>query len=426
MGSAATPLSADDARILALESDSVLGHTVKLLVLEPGTALDIAVVRERVHDRLAAFPRSLERVEHVAVGPAWVPVAAIDMAAHVRERPADSPADVRRVVGELMSERLDRERPLWAIDLVGPLADGRQAVAVRLHHAMADGLSGVRFLDTVLFDPHDTPMPPVGTRAAGLHPPRWVEWERMPAALVREFGKPGSRSPWDRPITGRRALAFADMPLDGMRSIGASRPAHATVNDVLLAVVAGGIRRWLGVHADAAVPVPRVRAQIPVSMHTTGEGVAGVGNHDSFLNVDLLLHEHDDVRRLDGISAQTRTRKDEYDATLMDDLFHVLGRAGTVGALMRQLAESPREFGLAVSNVPGPRTAVAMGGRRVERLYSSSEPAPRHALRISAISTADGMGVGFCVDPTAIGDVSGLADATHDAYEVLQRSAQQP
>src|SRR3546814_10544723 len=144
MGSAATPLSADDGRILALESDAVLGHTLKLLILEPGATLDVAVVRERVHDRLAAFPRALDRVEDVAIGPAWVPVADIDMAAHVRQRPADSPADLRRVVGELMSERLDRARPMWAIDLVGPLADGRQAVAVRLPHALADGLSGVR------------------------------------------------------------------------------------------------------------------------------------------------------------------------------------------------------------------------------------------------------------------------------------------
>ncbi|MGP3533476.1 wax ester/triacylglycerol synthase domain-containing protein [Microbacterium sp. RD1] len=418
-----TLLSPDDARILALESDAVLGHTLKLLILAPGPTLDVEGVRERLRARLPHFPRALDRVEQTAAGPAWVPAPTIDMDAHVRARPAATPADLRLAVSELMSERLDRRRPLWTLDILGPLDGGRQALAVRIHHAMADGMSGVRFLDSTVLEPHDAPLHPVGTHAAAPPLSRWAEWERMPGALLREFGRPGSHSPWDRPITGRRALAFTDLPLERMRAIGGSRAHHATVNDVLLAVIAGGIRRWLLQHPDASAHVPRMRAQIPVSLHTAGEGAAAGGNRDSFLNVDLLLHEHDDLRRLDGISAQTRRRKADHDATLMDDLFRELSRAGSLGTRLRQLAEGPREFGLAVSNVPGPRVAVAVHGRPVERLYSSSEPAPHHALRISAISTADTLGVVFCVDPAAIPDVTGLADAAHETYEVLAAAA---
>ena len=415
-GDATRPLAVDDARILALESDSVLGHTLKLLVLEPGAPLDADAVGERILAGLDRFPRALDRVEAGPSGPVWQRVERIDLDRHVRRRSAGTPEDLRRVVGELMSQHLDRSRPLWTVDLIGPLHDGRHAVAVRLHHAMADGIGGVRFLDAVLFDPHDVPVHPVGGRAAAPPVSRWLEWERMPGALARELGRPGARSPFDRPITRERALAFADLPLDALRAVGAARPEHATVNDVLLAVVAGGLRRWIsGLPQARGHALPRLRAQIPVSLRVEGEEAAA-GNRDSFLNVDLLLHESDDLRRLDGISAQTRVRKLDHDAALMDDLFRALGRAGS---LARAVADNPREFGVAISNVPGPRAAVVVSGRRVERLYTSSEPAAHHALRISAISSADRMGVGFCVDPTAVADVTGLADATHDAFEAL-------
>jgi diacylglycerol O-acyltransferase / wax synthase len=416
MPDAATPLSPADARILALESESVLGHTLKLLVLEPGEPLDLETVRAKVSARLGAFPRAGDRVEDTAGGPVWVAATAVDPAAHVRQHPATTPADLRAIVDTLMSERLDRTRPLWTIDLIGPLADGREAVAVRLHHAMADGTGAVRFLDTVLLEPHDPPLH--AARTPSPRPSRWRVWERMPAAVLRELGRPGSRSPFDRPITSARALAFADLSLDDIRRIGASRSTHATVNDVLLAVVAGGMRRWLG----TAHAVPRVRAQVPVSLHVAGEA-ADAGNRDSFLDIDLLLHEADDGRRLDAISAQTRVRKQDQDAVLLDDLFRALAHAGSLGSLVRRLADDPREFGVAISNVPGPRVPVSLEGRRVEHFYSSSEPGAHHALRIAAISNDRWLGVGFCVDPGAVADVAGLADATHDAYEALAREA---
>lgn len=403
------PLSTDDARILALESDAVRGHALKLLILEPGTALDLDAVRAGVLSRLAAFPRARQRVEGSSP-PAWED-ADLDIEAHVRRFPAADPAELRAVVGGLMSEPLDRSRPLWTVDLLGPLADGREAVAIRLHHAMADGITAVRFLEAVVFEPHDAPAHTVGIRDPDARPSRWREWERMPLTLARELGHPGDRSPFDRPLTARRALAFADVPLADAREVGASRPAHATVNDVLLAVVGGALRRVL----EQRGHVPHLNAQVPVSLHEEGEDIATVGNRDSFVDVDLCLHEADDVRRLDLLSAQTRARKHAHDARTLDELFHA-----PLGTALRGIAAGPRAFALSVSNVPGPRVPVAVAGRRVTHVYTSSEPAPHHALRVAAISNDRWLGVGFCVDPAAVPDVEAFADAAHDAWEALR------
>ncbi|MGN7970718.1 wax ester/triacylglycerol synthase domain-containing protein [Microbacterium sp. 22296] len=412
------PLSPADARILALESEVVRGHALKLLVLEPGAPLDLDAVRASVVARLAAFPRGRQVVVDDGQGPAWVEAAEIEVQHHVRRHVAADPAELRAVVGRLMSEPLDRARPLWSIDLVGPLADGREAIAVRLHHALADGLTAVRFLESVLFEPHDAPAHEVGLRDPDARPTRWSEWERMPLTLARELGHPGSRSPFDRPLTARRALAFVDVPLAEARAVGAARHEHATVNDVLLAVIAGALRRRF-LHRGHA---PRLNAQVPVSLHERGEDAAASGNRDSFVDVGLHLDEPDDLRRLDLLSAQMRARKHARDARSLDELFRALAAAGPVGALARVLADDPREFALAISNVPGPRVPVAVGGRRVGHVYTSSEPGPRHALRVAAISNDRWLGVGFCVDPDAVPDVESLADAAHDAWEALRAS----
>lgn len=410
------PLSPADARILALESDVVRGHALKLLVLDPGPSLDLEGVRVSVAERLSAFPRGRQVVVDDGGIPSWADTAELDVRQHVRRRAAADPAALRAVVGELMSEPLERSRPLWSIDLIGPLADGREALAVRLHHALADGLTAVRFLESVVFEPHDAPAHEVGIRDPEARPTRWSEWERMPLTLARELGHPGSRSPFDRPISARRALAFVDVPLEEARAVGASRPVHATVNDVLLTVIAGALRRRLLHHGHT----PRLNAQVPVSLHERGEDAAASGNRDSFIDLDLHLHEPDDLRRLDLMSAQTRARKSAHDARSLDELFHALTAAGPVGALVRGFADDPREFALAISNVPGPRVAVAVAGRRVAHVYTSSEPGPRHALRVAAISNDRWLGVGFCVDPAAVPDVELIADAAHDAWEALR------
>ena len=322
-----------------------------------------------------------------------------------------------------MSEHLDRERPLWTFDLIGPLGDGREAIAVRIHHAMADGIAAVRFLDAVLWDPH--PDPPAGEGARpGLRPAaahtRLAEAWRMPGAVRRELGHPGSRSPFDRPISGSRAVAFTVAPLAELTAIGASRPTRATVNDVLLAIVAGGLRAWLGVGGAAT---PHLHAQVPVSLHHRDEGASDLGNRDSFINVDLPLAEADPLIRLDLINAETSKRKRLGDAEELYDLFHALRRLKFIGGAVQRLTQSAREFSVAISNVPGPPAPVSVARRRVQHLFSSSEPAAHHALRISAISCAGNIGLGLCTDPQALPDIVRLAEAIESSYAELHSVA---
>jgi diacylglycerol O-acyltransferase / wax synthase len=419
-------LSPDDAHILNLESAAITGHTLKLVVLEAGPPLGVDALRSAVASRLARQPRATERVDTSGVDARWVEATDFDIDNHVRTRvdgPAATRADLWRIVSGLMSEHLDRRHPLWTFDLIGPLDDGTQAIAVRIHHAMCDGIAGVRFLDAVLFDAR--PQTPAGASRPGVHaPPSEQSWRdearRMPSAVIRELGHPSARSPFDRPITVTRELAFTAASLAELKTIGASRPSRATVNDVLLTIVAGGLRTWLERHQQLR---RHLRAQVPVSLHQRDEGATELGNRDSFMNVDLPLGVRDPLAMLDLISAQTRERKQLDDADEMYDLLHALGAVKYVGKAAKRLTNSPREFSLAISNVPGPPTDVEVSGRRVKHLFSSSEPAVHHALRVSAVSCAGDIGIGLCTDPQALPDIARMADAVHQAYVELRDAA---
>ena len=192
-------LSTDDAHILQLESAAITGHTLKLVILEPGSQqLDLEVLKNSVGQRLSAQPRATQRIDSGGTTPRWVAATDFDIEDHIRRVTTPdfaTQADLWRIVSTLMSEHLDRDRPLWTFDVIGPLADGREAIAARIHHAMADGIAGVRFLDAVLFDNRpDTPA------SGGVRPgPRPVvpatsrrkEARRMPAAVLRELGHRG-------------------------------------------------------------------------------------------------------------------------------------------------------------------------------------------------------------------------------------------
>ena len=419
-------LSPDDARILAVESAAITGQTLKLVILDPAAEpLDLEALRARVSERLGSQPRATQRVDTSTPEPRWIEAAAFDIRDHVREHAGPdcaSRADLWRIVSALMSEHLDRSRPLWTFDVIGPLEDGRQAIAARLHHAMVDGIAAVRFLDSVLFDEHaDAPPKALSAKPVDEPTSAFEEVRRLPGAVIRELGHPGSRSPFDRPITIARELAFTGGTIADMKAIGASRPHPATVNDVLLAVVAGGLRTWLARHDETT---RHLRAQIPVSLHHRDGDAAALGNHDSFMNVDLPVGEADPLVRLDRISAQTRQRKELDDADELYDFFHALSRVKRVEKVARRLAGSAREFSLSISNVPGPRTPVGVAGRRVRHFFTSSEPGAHHALRISAISCAGDFGIGLCVDPQALPDVAALAEAIEGAYLELRTAAE--
>lgn len=421
-------LSPDDAAIYALENTAILGHTVKVAVLEPqDRALDLDALAEHVGERVAAVPRALQRIETDGAGRArWVDDDAFEIGAHVgRDDLVDigtgPEAALWAAASSLMERRLDHGRPLWRLDVVGPFVDGREAIVARIHHAMADGISCLAFLDAVLWTPVvDTPAAPgVGAAVVGAGAMvRRHRLARMPGALVRELGGRSGAAPFDRHIGTARSLAFPTLPLADLRRIGHARPERATVNDVLLAVVAGALRRWSGL-GGTAVPL---RAQVPVCLHARNSDAGDLGNHDSFINVDLPLDEANPIVCLDRIRRETALRKQLGDADALSTFFHALARYRRLESAARQFAFRPHDASVAISNVPGPAAPVEVLGRRVERIASAAEPADRHALRISAISYAGSMTVGLCLDPAVLPDVAELAQCVERSFHELRRA----
>jgi diacylglycerol O-acyltransferase len=189
-----------------------------------------------------------------------------------------------------------------------------------------------------------------------------------------------------------------------------------TVNDVVLAAVAGGLRRWLRGTGGAAAPM---RAQVPVSMHGRSETPDKLGNTDSFLFVDLPVAEADPMRRLELINAETVERKQRHDADALYRFFHGLSHLSPLYREAMRVAAGPREFSLAISNVPGPREPVYVLGGRVAELSSIAEPADRHALRVSAVSLAGEMRIALCTDPDALPGLQRLARGIERSVEEL-------
>jgi hypothetical protein len=420
-------LTQDDAQILRLESPVIKGHTGKVLIVAPGSggrALSVERLREQVGERMAAFPRLGQRVEEPRFGlgrPAWVDVPEVDLAWHVAEpQHADplSDEELRRAVGDLLSERLDHTRPLWRLDAL-PLTGERVALVGRIHHAMADGVSAIRLIAGLLWDEDDQPSP-----ASPARPPQAPATEArearvvvgLPAALRRELRR-GRDTKLDQHIGPAREVAWTSFPLERLKRIEHGAAERVTVNDVVLAVVAGGLRRWLpqvgGIADD-------LRVQCPVCLHAQEEDAGQLGNRDSFMNLDLPISEPDPAARLRMINAETSERKLDHDADTLYAFFHALGRFRPLYRGVTRLTSGPREFALSVSNVPGPRQRPLILGHAVEQFSSFAEPADRHALRVSIISLGGELAFGLCSDPDAITDLDGLRGALADSIAELE------
>lgn len=453
-------LSDDDARILRLESDVIAGHTLKVAFVDPpdgGEPPTLELVRRRVQSRLAGVRRARQRLAATPLNiatPAWIDDASFDVRRHVRlaSEPVRDGDEVVSFAGKVMAERLDHSRPLWCIDYVGPLDDDRTALVIRIHHCMADGVTALRFLRALLWDDDGDAEPGaagewepapepgaarllasgLGSRARDLggaitggaravvSPQRWRETRRgladLPATLRRELWPLGADTAFDRRIGGDRELAFTSCSLADLKRIEHAAGEHVTVNDVVLAMVAGAIRRWLSTHHEH---METMRVQIPVSMHHRDEDGDALGNRDSFLFCDLPISEPDPRARLLAINAETQSRKEHHDPAELYSFFHSLSHIRPLYRVASGFASGPREFALSVSNVPGPRDPISLLGGNVSELYSVAEPADRHALRASAVSLAGRMGLGFCTDPGAVPGVADLAEGLDESLAEL-------
>ena len=434
-GTGARRLSPEGRRILALENETVAGHTCKVIELDG--PLDVGRLRASVAERLPRAPKLSMRLTEIDGAPWWVPDPQVDIDAQVVESARSATADEAgflATVSAIFAQHLDRSRPLWRIDVIPRMPGGGSALVWRIHHALADGLTAMRMAGTVLWDEQPAEgtasraLPGHGRGSAHTLPVRAgsasdsraasatggaaaAEHHRLDGLLsaVREAPQPWLRSPFDGHIDGRRAVAFTTTGLGGLRQVAAATDG-ATVNDAVLAVVAGGLRRWLEAHHGR---LGTVRVKVPVSLHspplTPGDAGSEPGNRDSFFCLDLPLGSADPIERMAAIRSATRVRKQGHDAQHLDALMHRLGSTPRLSRFAGRILAHPRSFALNVSNVPGPRRPVRVLTVPVRALYSLAEIGEHHALRVAVVSLADSLNFGLVADPTLLDDVDQLA-----------------
>jgi diacylglycerol O-acyltransferase len=459
-------LSEEDARILALESPTIAGHICKLLIVERSSRADpltVEALRRHVAGRLSEAPRLAQRLAHTPFGlanPVWIDDPAFDVANHVRRVETDGAVDHKallRIVAALMEQRLDRSRPLWTIDVVEGLADQRAALIWRVHHCMADGLTAFRLGSAAIWatEPDGAgeeseewlPEPAPGTltlaalgardRLAGLvgdvkeaaalvRSPRRLgslaaAATRMPAVIARELRPGAARTALDHRASPERVMATASIPLTELKQIERSFGDRITVNDVVLAAVGGGLRRWLQHRGEA---LSGVRAKVPASLHRQDAAPDALGNHDSFMFVDLGLSDSDPVERLIEINRETRARKLHRDPEVLYDFFrdiHAVARP--LERMASRWSMSPRLFALNISNCPGPATPISVLGNEVGEFYSFAEIADRHGLRVAVVSVSGTVSFGLCADRAVAPDLALLAGGIEAELDDLAAAA---
>ena len=242
---------------------------------------------------------------------------------------------------------------------------------------------------------------------------------RACAASPARFAGSCARDPTPRSTTTSdpdREVAWRAYELTRLKAIEHGAGEGVTVNDVVLATIAGGLRRWLEGGGSS------IRVQIPVSLHSRDEGEGQLGNRDSFLNVDLPLAEPDALARLLAVNTETSVRKLDHDAQTLYDFFHAIGRFRPLYEGVTRLTSGPREFALSVSNVPGPRERPSILGHEVTGFVSFAEPADRHALRVSVVSLGGELAFGLCSDPDSIAALDDLAAALDDSVAELEQA----
>jgi WS/DGAT/MGAT family acyltransferase len=449
-------LSTLDSSFLEVESPSAHMHVGWAALFRPPPEAGRPSF-EQVQDHIAArLPRAsryrqrLAPVPFEVSDPVWVDDRGFEIDRHVRHTLA---GDIGEAADAVMSEPLDRERPLWEMWVADRLRDGRIGVVGKAHHAMIDGLAAVELASLVL-DPTPQPLPPdedrwqpapaptgprllaegLADRAGraarlGLWPLRQARHPRNLAAGaaqgVRALGdalRPAIPDPkLNQPISSRRHLARAHRPLADLKRVKGQF--DATINDVLLAAAAGGLRRFL--EHRGRIPRP-LKVMVPVSMRAQ-RAQAELGNEISFVFVDLPCDQPDPQRRLETIKARIGGRKRTGRPEGADLVLRAAGYAPRlVQKVLAHFMAAPSTFNLVVSNIPGPRDQMYLLGCELEEAYPVVPLADRHALSIGMTTIKDEACLGVYADRDTLPDADLLADCIDASVDELVAIADQP
>jgi WS/DGAT/MGAT family acyltransferase len=372
----------------------------------------------------------------------WVDDPRLNVAYHVRHSSLPAPGDDRQLqqlTGRVFSQQLDRSKPLWEMWLVQGLEDNRFAIISKTHHALVDGVSGVD-LATVLFDANPVP--------AGLTPPvrpwepkpepsdvqllatgaenvakfplrvsrrllRSAQHPRQTAAhaaqvaeglgeVAWELMNPAPDVPLNTEIGPHRTYRWVHSHLDDFRIV--KDTFGGTVNDVVLAVVAGALRSWLGARGKRTGGL-ELRALVPVSMRTEEER-GMLGNRLAVFRAPLPVYAEDPIERLRIVREEMAKIKQSKQVMGAEALVSLNDFAPpTVLAQASRLNFSTRLFNLIVTNVPGPQFPLYVLGRELDTVVPVAFLPEKHALAIAIFSYNGKVSFGLLGDFDAMDDI---------------------
>ncbi len=421
--------------------------------------VDVDRIRRHIASKLHLIPRYRMRLARVPLErhPVWVDDEHFTIEYHVRHtslpRPGDD-AQLMALMGRLASQQLDREKPLWEIWIVEGLSDDRFAFISKTHHSMIDGISAVDLMAVLLnLAPDETvlevepyhPRPAPGGGELALREAARITGRVMSSALggvgelrgnaqsmatdsMRKLRAMGHSlgSGWlttasDTPLNGRvgpnRRFGAMQIDLDGVKAIKNSR--RGSVNDVVLAIVAGGVRRHLLDNHDTPVDELAFRVMAPVSVRSRQDR-GTLGNQVAMWLVTMPIGEPDPLARLEAVKAETAKLKTTEQALGAETLVRLSsGAPTTLVSLAARLASNARPFNMTVTNVPGPQFPLYLLGARMLATYPLVPLWEGHGAGIAIFSYAGTLHWGINADWDLVADLDRFIAALHASYEEL-------
>jgi len=409
------------------------------------------------------IPRYRQRLEWIPLErhPVWVDDEHFSIDRHVRHTALPHPgteAQLREFAGHVLGRRLDRGKPLWEVWVVEGLEDDRFAVVTKVHHCMIDGIAGVDLLKVLLsplrdaeigapddYRPRPAPAPAQlvvdeffrrsqGVVDASRSVARFMEGSREVGEEVRHrlhAMRQSVRSGWFRnvtptPINGNvgpnRRLAWLETELGPIKRV--KDALGGTVNDVVIATVAGALRRFLIEDRGFDPAGTEVRAMVPVSLREGSER-GELGNRLTMWLVDLPLEEPDAAARLAAVVERTTHLKETDQALGAATLTQSM--AWTPGTLLsaaaRVAASTLRPFNLTITNVPGPQVPLYLLGARMLANFPMVPLWASHGLGFALFSYDGRLSWGLAADFDLVPDVDAVAGRVAEEVVALVAAA---
>jgi diacylglycerol O-acyltransferase / wax synthase len=454
-------LSSVDASFLTQETSASHMHVGALLIFE-GPPPDYEDLVEHVRSRLHLVPRFRQKlaIPPIELGrPFWIDDPSFNLEYHVRHSALPSPGSeeqLRNMAARVFSQQLDRTKPLWELWLVQGLERKRFALISKTHHAVVDGVAGVD-IATVLFDVTPVPEPvepehewvpspepsAAELAARGIegiattplrvarrlvnaveHPGPAVHQATEAAEALGEvawsLANPAPEVPLNTEIGSHRRFEWVRSDLGELKRI--KNALGGTVNDVVLAVVSGALRRWLrarGVRTEGL----ELRALVPVSIRAEDEQ-GHLGNRIAAVRGPLPVYIEDPVRRLEAVREAMQGVKGSKQALGAEVISRFNDFAPpTLLAQASRLNFSTRLFNLIVTNVPGPQIPLYVLGRELQDVFPVAFLPQNHALAIAIMSYNGGIDFGLLADYDAMDDLDLIVDGIQEAIAELGEAA---